>query len=287
MKVIENPHEAFAHIDHWKKQGLRIGLVPTMGALHQGHLTLVERSLQECDISAVSIFVNPTQFGPHEDFAKYPRTLEVDLDHLRKLKVDLVFTPSPAQLYPPDFSTFLEPPRSAQPLEGEFRPGHFRGVVTVVLKLFHIIPAHVSYFGQKDFQQLTVIRHMVEDLNLPMRIEGCETVREPDGLAMSSRNRYLSTSARQTALGLWRALSDARTMVEQGEREVAQIEARMATILQTAGADSIDYACIVDRNTLQPIDRLDQPSIALIAAYVEQTRLIDNLMLDPPETPLS
>ena len=196
MKVISSPHEAYAHVSHWRREGLRIGLIPTMGALHAGHLALVERSVSECDISIATIFVNPTQFAPHEDLSRYPRTLESDLDGLRSVKCDLVFVPQTESLYPNGFSTYVEPPAVAAPLEGVCRPGHYRGVCTIVLKLFGILPATVAYFGQKDYQQLTVIRHMVEDLNVNIQVQGCPTVREPDGLAMSSRNRYLNAAHR-------------------------------------------------------------------------------------------
>lgn len=280
MKIIAHPHEAFAHFSQWRSDQLRIGLVPTMGALHEGHLSLVHRSRQECDVTAVSIFVNPTQFGPNEDFSRYPRTFEADCQMLREAGTDLVFAPTPEQLYPSGFSTFVQPPRVAEPLEGEYRPGHMRGVVTVVLKLFNILPATISYFGQKDYQQLQVIRHMVDDLNVPIRVEGCATVREADGLAMSSRNRYLSHTERRSALSLWTALTLAQRLVQQGERSVVKLEAKMSETLLSEGADSIDYARIVHADTLQSLDELASPAIALIAARVGKTRLIDNLVLD-------
>lgn len=285
MKIVESPHEAYAHIDHWRREGLRIGLVPTMGALHEGHLSLVKRSQQECDITAVTIFVNPTQFGPQEDFAKYPRTLEADYQALRQFETDLVFVPRQEDLYPKGYSTYVLPPAVAQGLEGEHRAGHFRGVVTVVMKLFHILPATVAYLGQKDYQQLAVIRSMVEDLNVPIRIQGCETLREADGLAMSSRNRYLTAEQRQTALALWKALNAAKQMVEADVREVAQLEAAMEGLLREAGIDRIDYARVADQETLEPMEIVDRAAIALVAAHVGNTRLIDNLCLDPNETP--
>ena len=282
MKVIENPEEAYAHVAHWRSSGQRVGLVPTMGALHAGHMALVERSRSECDITVATIFVNPTQFGPHEDFAKYPRTLEADLESLRSRGTDLVFVPTPELLYPPGFSSYVAPPNAAEPLEGVCRPGHFRGVTTVVMKLFQIIPATIAYFGKKDFQQLTVIRRMVEDLNVPIRIEGCSTVRESDGLAMSSRNRYLSDAQRSAALALWKSLHLASSLVEQGQVQVSLLEAEMEKTLYAEGAERIDYARIVDRNSLETLETLDRPAVALIAAYVGQTRLIDNLELEPP-----
>jgi pantoate--beta-alanine ligase len=279
VKVIASPHEAYAHVSHWRREGLRIGLVPTMGALHTGHLALVQRSVSECDISIATIFVNPTQFAPHEDLSRYPRTLESDLDGLRSVKCDLVFVPTNEALYPAGFSTYVEPPAVAQPLEGVCRPGHYRGVCTIVLKLFGIIPATVAYFGQKDYQQLAVIRRMVEDLNVNIRIEGCPTVRESDGLAMSSRNRYLTPEQRQTAVCLWNALTLVQRLVDEGQRDVQSLESAMQRHLLAGGADQIEYARIVHQESLADLASLDQPSIALIAARVGSTRLIDNLML--------
>lgn len=279
MKIVESPVEAYAHIDHWRKEGLSIGLVPTMGALHQGHLSLISRSRDECDVTVASIFVNPTQFGPHEDFGKYPRTFENDCRGLRELGTDLVFAPSRESLYPDGFSTYVDPPNVGESLEGICRPGHFRGVATVVLKLFQILPTTIAYFGQKDFQQLAVIRRMVDDLNVPIRVVGCDTVREPDGLAMSSRNRYLSPEQRRAALSLWKSLSLAQTMLEGGNLDVAQLEKAMQDRLYEEGAERIDYARIVDRETLQTITHVDRPAVALIACFVGSTRLIDNMLL--------
>lgn len=279
MKIIESPLEAYKLVAQWRQAEQTIGLVPTMGALHAGHLALVERSRRECDKTIATIFVNPTQFAPHEDLNRYPRTLDDDLLGLEQLQTDMVFLPNSEQLYPPGFSTYVQPPQVALPLEGVFRPVHFRGVTTIVLKLFNILPASVGYFGQKDFQQLTVIRQMVVDLNLPICIEGCETVREADGLAMSSRNRYLSSEQRHTALSLWRALSAARQHVELGCRDVSELERVMERTLRDGGIERIDYARVVDRQNLETIDKLDRPAVALIAAHVGATRLIDNTLL--------
>ncbi|MCA9125710.1 MAG: pantoate--beta-alanine ligase [Planctomycetales bacterium] len=280
MKIANTADEAYAHIDHWRREGQRIGLVPTMGALHQGHLSLATRSCQECDITAVTIFVNPTQFGPHEDFSRYPRTLEQDLKMLQELGVDLVFTPSNERLYPNGYSTYVSPPDVAKPLEGVFRPGHFRGVATIVLKLFQILPANIAYFGQKDFQQLVVIQRMAEDLNIPIRVVGCPTVRESDGLAMSSRNRYLDPKQRFAAASLWKALSAAQQMLLEGNREVKQLEEVMQQTLYREGAEKIEYARVVDSHWLTDLTTVDRPAVALIAAYVGSTRLIDNIMLE-------
>ena len=281
MKMITSPHEAYAHVSHWRREGLRIGLVPTMGALHAGHLALVERSVSECDVSIATIFVNPTQFAPHEDLSRYPRTLDSDLDGLRSANCNLVFVPQNESLYPDGFSTYVEPPSVARPLEGVCRPGHYRGVCTIVLKLFGILPATVAYFGQKDYQQLTVIRHMVEDLNVNIQVQGCPTVREPDGLAMSSRNRYLNAAQRETALCLWQSLALVQQLVFGGERSVATLESVMHQQLIAGGVDRIDYARVVHQETLADLTELAPPAIALIAAHVGSTRLIDNLMLIP------
>lgn len=278
MKIVESPHEAYAHVDHWRREGLSIGLVPTMGALHEGHFSLVRRSTEECDITAASIFVNPTQFSPEEDLDRYPRTLDDDLAGLRKLGCDLVFVPQPQHVYPKGFSTYVSPPAAAESLEGQFRPDHFRGVTTVVMKLFQMLPASIAYFGQKDFQQLAVIKKMVEDLNVPIRVEGCATIREEDGLALSSRNRYLSAEERERALNLSKALNQVHSLVAQGVVQVDHLEQEMHRTLEPA-TDSIDYASIVDRETLEPIVEIDRPAVALIAAFVGKTRLIDNRLI--------
>lgn len=283
MKIVENPEEAYAHIDYWRREGQRIGLIPTMGALHAGHLSLVQQSQKDCDITAVTIFVNPTQFGPHEDFSNYPRTLDDDFAQLKSLGVDLVFTPNRERLYPEGFSCYVDPPAVAKPLEGVFRPDHFRGVATIVMKLFQILPATIAYFGQKDYQQLAVISRMVEDLNVPIRVVGCPTTRESDGLAMSSRNRYLSAEQRSAALSLWKALEHAARQVAAGVTEVASLERQMQELLYQHGAERIDYARIVDANWLTDLQYIQAPAVALIAAYVGKTRLIDNLVLDPPQ----
>ncbi len=276
-------HAAFAQVSHWRTSGLRVGLVPTMGALHAGHISLVERAREECDCVITTIFVNPTQFGPNEDFSRYPRTLEADLTLLRAAQADMVFTPAAEDIYPPGSSTAVLPPKVSLPLEGEFRPGHFQGVATVVLKLFNILPATIAYFGQKDYQQCQVISHMVDELNVPIRVQVCPTVREADGLAMSSRNRYLSTEQRQTALCLWKALQRAQELFSQGNN-VSIIEQAMREELQKHGADRIDYARLVDRGTLQPPDEdngaVRGAVVALIAVHVGSTRLIDNLLLE-------
>ncbi len=212
MDVISNPLTIFSQLDYLRREGKRIGIVPTMGALHEGHLSLVRHAKQACDISVATIFVNPSQFGPNEDYQRYPRTLESDLQSLDSVGCDFVFTPSMESIYPQGYSTYVEPPRVAERWEGAYRPGHFRGVATIVLKLFMLVPAQVAYFGRKDYQQVAVISAMVRDLGVPIRIEACETIRDPDGLAMSSRNRYLSESERVRALSRLRNWNKACVM---------------------------------------------------------------------------
>jgi pantoate--beta-alanine ligase len=287
MKVIHDLNEIYTQLDFVRRDSKRIGLVPTMGALHDGHLSLVQRAKQDCDVAVATIFVNPTQFGPNEDLAKYPRTLESDLESLRRANCDYVFVPASDQIYRSAHSTFIEPPAVSRRWEGEIRPGHFRGVATIVLKLFQLVPAHVGFFGRKDYQQVAVIRAMVEDLNVPIRIEACSTVRESDGLAMSSRNRYLSTSDRVRALGLWRALNAARNLLNNGEIDSAVLQTAMVTELKKAPVDSIDYAAVVHPDTMEPMARVDDSAVVIIAARLGSTRLIDNMTLVPParETP--
>jgi pantoate--beta-alanine ligase len=282
MKVIASAAETYAVVEQLRAQGKRIGLIPTMGALHEGHLSLVRSAKKSCDVAVATIFVNPTQFGPNEDFQKYPRTLEQDLEALGSCGCDVVFTPTNAQMYPTGHSTFIEPPRVALNWEGSIRPGHFRGVATIVLKLFQIIPAHIGYFGRKDYQQVAVIRAMVKDLNLPICIEACDTVREPDGLAMSSRNRYLSPDDRKRALGLWTALRSAQRLIEDGCTSTAELQQAMRDALLAAPVDSIDYAAIVHPETLEPVASITGPVVGIIAAKVGATRLIDNATFTLP-----
>jgi len=258
----------------------KIGLVPTMGALHEGHLSLVRQSVRDCHVTVVTVFVNPTQFSPDEDFDCYPRALETDLDLLARENVDLVFAPSVEQIYPKGFSTYIQPPDVAKPLEGECRPDHFRGVATVVHKLFNLSAANVAYFGQKDYQQALVIRHMVRDLNLPTKICVCPIVREPDGLAMSSRNQYLSPPQRQKARALWQALEAAAELVQSGQRDATLVRDAMRQTLIAAEVDRIDYVALADPETLVPVTEVKPGTVALIAAHVGQTRLIDNRLLE-------
>lgn len=264
-----------------RRAGRRIGLVPTMGALHEGHLSLVRLAAAECGLTVVSIYVNPSQFGPQEDLAKYPRTLAADRALLGGL-ADVVFAPADTQMYRPDHATWVEPAGAALPLEGQFRPGHFRGVATIVLKLLNLVQPDVAYFGQKDYQQAAVLRQMVADLDVPVELKVCPTVREPDGLAMSSRNRYLSPAGRQRALVLWRSLELARQLVAAGQRDAAAIAAQMRSLIATAADAQIDYVALVDPQSLQPVTRLTGPTLAALAVRIDGTRLIDNCLLQPP-----
>ncbi|WP_299288033.1 pantoate--beta-alanine ligase [Thermoflexus sp.] len=255
------------------------GFVPTMGYLHEGHLSLVRRARAENDRVAVSIFVNPTQFGPHEDYARYPRDLERDLRLLEPLGVDLVFVPSVEEMYPPGFQTWVIVEEVSRPLEGASRPGHFRGVATVVAKLFNILQPDRAYFGQKDAQQTVVIRRMVQDLNIPVEIVICPTVREPDGLAMSSRNTYLNPEERRAATVLFQALQAAKARYEAGERDAERLREAMREVIRAEPLARIDYVSVAHPETLQELERVEGPALLSLAVYIGTTRLIDNLML--------
>jgi pantoate--beta-alanine ligase len=277
-RLIRTVDELRAAVASERQLGKRIGLVPTMGALHEGHLSLVRISNQECDVTIATIFVNPKQFSPNEDLDKYPRTIERDLELLAKLHVPFVFAPTEDQIYPAGFSTYVDPPTVASPLEGASRPHHFRGVATVVLKLFNLVQADAAYFGQKDYQQSLVIRRMVEDLGLPITIRICPIIREHDGLAMSSRNCYLSSQERVQALAISRALDEARQLVDAGERDVHRLHDTLRRVLERAAISSIEYVQVVDPETLAELDRIEDAAIALIAVQIGKTRLIDNCL---------
>ena len=256
--------------------GETVGFVPTMGALHEGHLSLVDASQAECDRTVVSIFVNPTQFGPSEDKDRYPRTLERDCELLASRGCWLVFAPTNHEIYPDGFETYVEVGPVAEPLEGAIRPGHFRGVATVVLKLFQMVPADRAYFGRKDYQQSLVVKRMIADFNLPIQLVVCPTIREADGLAMSSRNAYLNPDERQQATALWRSLQLAESLVQDGERDVAKINAAMRDLLSAAKIDKVDYIAFLADGTVQPVATITGPTVVAIAARVGQARLIDN-----------
>ena len=279
MDLITSLAEMKAYSRRTRSEEKKLALVPTMGALHHGHLSLVERAEQECDVVVVSVFVNPTQFGPEEDLARYPRDLAGDIVTLGRLGVDVLFSPSAADMYPQDFETFVEPGSVAAPLEGAGRLGHFRGVATVVLKLFNIVGPDVAYFGQKDFQQTLVVRRLIEDFNLDVRLIVCPTAREQDGLATSSRNAYLSDSQRQAALVLHRSLRRAEELFAAGERRAGRILEEMHKVLAAEPQAKLDYVTLVEPDRLQPIDLITPGSVALVAARVGAVRLIDNTVL--------
>ncbi|MES1206452.1 MAG: pantoate--beta-alanine ligase [Pseudomonadota bacterium] len=259
-----------------RARGERIAFVPTMGALHEGHLTLLREGRRRGDRLALSIFVNPTQFGPNEDLARYPRDLTGDLGKAASAGTDVAFVPEAADMYPPGFQTVVEVRELARGLDGVFRPGHFAGVATVVAKLFNIVAPDVAMFGEKDFQQLAIVRRMVADLAMPIEIAGVATVREPDGLAMSSRNAYLSPAERERALSLSRALFAARDRAAAGQREGGALLAGARARLDV---DRLDYLELCDAQTLAPIATVERPAVLLVAAFIGRTRLIDNVRL--------
>lgn len=280
MRIVRSIADLRVLLKTLREKGQRIGFVPTMGYLHEGHGALVKQSAARCDATVVSIFVNPTQFGPGEDLAKYPRDLERDQSLCLEWGADVLFLPEPSEIYPTGFQTFIEPGRLAEPLCGQFRPGHFRGVATVVAKLFNIVEPDLAFFGQKDFQQTLVVRRMVRDLNLPVDVVVVPTVREEDGLAMSSRNAYLSEDERARALSISKGLLAAQAAFEQGERSVAKLLDLARGPL--AGVDRLQYLELVDANTLEALEgQVDRTSAICAAAYVGATRLIDNVVLTP------
>ncbi len=276
--VVDDADTMRERVDQARRDGKSIGLVPTMGALHAGHLSLVDAARRDCGFVVLTIFVNPTQFGPHEDFARYPRTLEADGQLLAGHGVDLIYAPSTEAMYRAGHATYVVMEGPALVLEGEFRPGHFRGVATIVLKLLNLVRPDRAYFGRKDFQQALLMRHMVADLNLPIHVEICPIVREPDGLALSSRNVFLSTDERRRALAISQSLRLARQLVADGTTDAKTIIARMRANLAAADLQ-IDYVALADPNTLAPVEQVVQPTVAAIAARVGATRLIDNEML--------
>ena len=255
-----------------------VGLVPTMGYLHEGHLSLIRRAREECDHVVVSIFVNPTQFGPSEDLAKYPRDLERDSQMIEPY-TDLLWTPTAEIMYPTGFQTWVEVEAMTRPLEGMMRPGHFRGVTTVVAKLFNAIQPHNAYFGQKDAQQAAVIRQMVRDLNFPLEIVVCPIIREPDGLAMSSRNVYLDPEQRKAATVLYRALSAAKEAYENGNRDADQLRQAMKDMLASEPLAQMQYVSCADYDTLEELETVNGKTLLSMAVFVGKTRLIDNFVL--------
>jgi pantoate--beta-alanine ligase len=257
-----------------------IGLVPTMGALHEGHFSLIRAAKAECSPAVVSLFVNPKQFGPSEDFQKYPRAFEADRAALENLGVDYLFAPTPEEMYPPDFGTVVTVQGLSDKLEGRSRPGHFQGVTTVVLKLFEIVQPNRAYFGRKDAQQARIIRQMARDLNLPAQIVVRPILREPDGLALSSRNVYLNADERRAATALYRSLESARQEIVAGERSAARLLSTLHHVIEAEPGVLLDYAEIVDAESLEPVVSLRGSCLILLAAKLGKTRLIDNALIE-------
>jgi pantoate--beta-alanine ligase len=263
-----------------RRAGHTVGLVPTMGALHEGHLSLVDRARAECDVTIVTVFVNPMQFGPGEDFQRYPRDLFADVALLGRRGCNLVFAPKADAMYPPGYATTVDVGPLGQVLEGEHRPTHFRGVATIVLKLFQLAPADRAYFGRKDYQQTLVVRRMTEDLNVPIDIRVCPIVREPDGLAMSSRNVYLTADERRRASSLSRALRLAEEAAARGERQVAALRREMEREISGPGGIELQYIAFVADGTVTPVETITGPTTIALAAKVGSTRLIDNTLVN-------
>ena len=261
------------------RQGKILGFVPTMGALHEGHLSLVRAAAKDCDVVAASIFVNPLQFGPTEDFEKYPRSLESDADMLEKAGASLLFVPSVAEMYPPDAKTYVEVSDLSGKLDGGSRPGHFRGVSTVVCKLFEIVRPDRAYFGQKDAAQVALLRKMVRDLDMDVEIVVCPIVREADGLAMSSRNAYLTPEQRGQALVLSRSLREVKTASDAGVKDAQKLAEIATRVIASEPAAKLDYFAVVDRDTLEPVTSGSRGTLVAVAAWVGTTRLIDNIVL--------
>jgi pantoate--beta-alanine ligase len=279
MKICKTIAQMRAASRATRREGQRLGFVPTMGALHEGHLSLMRAAKSKCDAVAASIFVNPLQFAPTEDLAKYPRTFERDVELLEKESVDILFAPTAEEMYPTGAVTYVTVEGLSEKLCGKSRPGHFRGVTTVVAKLFHIVEPDAAFFGQKDAAQAAIIHRMVQNLNLPVDIVVCPIVREPDGLAMSSRNAYLSPQQRKSALVLNRSLTEVKNRFDQGERHAANlIEAGKQTLAQESTV-RLDYFEIVDPNTLEPMQQLATTALVAVATFVGSTRLIDNILL--------
>ena len=281
VKICANIPDARAACLAARTKGKRVGLVPTMGALHEGHLSLVRAAREQCDAVAVSIFVNPTQFGPSEDLSKYPRQFDRDCQLLENEGVEILFAPRVEEMYPHGAVTWVQVEGLSEKLDGRSRPGHFRGVTTVVAKLFHIIEPTTAFFGQKDAAQLAVIRRMVQDLNIAVQIVACPIVRELDGLAMSSRNAYLSTEERVRALVLQRSLQETSKRFQAGERIAANLISAGKEVFSRESQVVLDYFEIVDPETLNPVEKIAAQTLIAVAAYVGSTRLIDNLLIRP------
>lgn len=280
MKVSTTIAEVRSQVKEWKRQGLSVGLVPTMGYLHEGHQSLIARAARENDRVVVSVFVNPIQFGPSEDLESYPRDFERDCTLCEKTGADLVFHPEASEMYAENFCTYVDMDRLTKGLCGASRPVHFRGVCTVVSKLFHIVTPDRAYFGQKDAQQLAVIKRMVRDLSMDVEIVGCPIIREPDGLAKSSRNTYLSPQERRAAVVLSRALAEGRKALAEGERSAQAITGIIRGVLESEPLAQPEYVELVDWETLEPVETADRPVLAAIAVRIGTTRLIDNFVFE-------
>lgn len=278
MKICNTVEEVREHVSAWKKEGLTVGFVPTMGYLHEGHKSLMEEAEKHNDKVVVSIFVNPMQFGPTEDLESYPRDLEKDARLCEEVGVDLIFHPEPSQMYEEGFCSYVDMNGLTTELCGKTRPTHFRGVQTVVLKLFNIVKPDNAYFGQKDAQQLAVIRRMVADLNVDVKITGCPIIREADGLAKSSRNTYLNKEEREAALILSKSLTVGRKLMQAGEKDAAKIKKAIADNIATEPLAKVDYVDIVDFDTITPIETIGENVLVAIAVYIGKTRLIDNFI---------
>ena len=279
MKIVKTINEVREIIKDWKKQGLSIGFVPTMGYLHEGHQSLIHAA-GENDKVVVSIFVNPIQFGPNEDFASYPRDIDRDTEKCREAGADLIFAPEASEIYEPDFCTFVDMNGPTDELCGKSRPGHFRGVCTVVSKLFNIVTPDKAYFGQKDAQQLAVIRRMTRDLSIGTEIVGCPIIRENDGLAKSSRNTYLNADERKAALCLSRSLEIGKKMIADGETDVKTIISAIKAEIEKEPLAKIDYVEMVDFNQLETLEKVQKPLLCAMAVYIGKTRLIDNFIME-------
>ncbi len=280
MQVVKTVKEVRDIVSGWKREGLSVGFVPTMGYLHEGHRSLIEKSVSENDRTVVSVFVNPIQFGPSEDLASYPRDLQRDMDVVGSAGGDLIFHPEPSEMYPGHFTSFIDTSETTELLCGAVRPGHFRGVCTVVGKLFNIVMPERAYFGQKDAQQLATIRRFVRDLNFNVQIVACPIVRESDGLAKSSRNTYLSADERQAALVLSQSLQKGKALIDAGERDAAAVKEAIRAHLLTQPLARIDYVEVVDNENIRRVERISGSTLVAIAVYIGKTRLIDNFIAE-------
>lgn len=280
MEITGEIDEVRKQVKEWRRQGLSVGLVPTMGYLHEGHKSLIDKAVAENDKVVVSDFVNPIQFGVNEDLATYPRDIEADKRLCEQAGADLIFHPEPEEMYAPDFSTFVEIQKVSERLCGKTRPTHFRGVCTVVCKLFHIVVPDKAYFGQKDAQQLAVIRRMVRDLNIDIEIVGCPIIREEDGLAKSSRNTYLNQEERKAALVLSKAVFHGENMMKNGERDADTILTEMRKLIEAEPLAKIDYVEMVDADSIEPLAKAEGRVLTALAVYIGKTRLIDNFIME-------